>query len=744
MSSKSRQSRSATKSEDAGRDPSTTRIELSRRIEPGLRTSRKGAWAPAKGKARNVAGRRIGGMVYVGNPPSRESGDGKSMAYIDPALPVADVGIGDFGSDVPVLVGYSDLDPIFRARYLDWLAGDRSSGAIDASLVMLYFFGLERRFFVDDPADSEKRIIIGEALRLNEIYGVEFVRPGQFNLGAALRRFVEAASVALSEQDGLRPILDKPSTEFPLSHKLAIGLHLNKGERISADLALGWAMSRTAVEVQEIAWKCFHEYRLLFGIRYDEKFPDGLEMERPQEMLRARYESVSREFAVDIEIRDGEETVPDVTRRYEHVHQLVGLAGKVASELHTYVLKSTGIFARKDRDPHAYLPAALKQRLYLEKLGTLRQWLSEVASNGGVLPMTTVLVRLEGTYPQRAAGNQRLVLAAHALGRIGYGLAPDPRIDFPKPNLKEPVAIFELGEPEEAAVPASDRYLRAVMELALGSFVAFANGEMSDQQALALAARVEKTGDLSPGERRRLDANLARFLATPPGMRFILGNLGEVEDDWREALLAAMVGVARADGMALSGEVARIEIICDALRIDPGLAYAGLHVGSAEGPSSRAGIERTGRSVATATGSGEGGLDASRIASIRSDTERVSSALGKIFDASNSVEEPQAQLGSVLQSPDGKLAMLIADLIERGRWTEEEFGRLCEQRALPAAGVMETVNEWAFDVFGAALLDESDGYEIAPAVADGARRMFEGARSVPVTEIESESGNNQS
>lgn len=730
MSSKSRQSRIAAKSEDAGSDPSTIRIELSRRIEPGLRTSRKGAWAPAMGKARNVAGRRIGGLVYVGDPPSWENGCSKSMAYIDPALPVADVGIGDFGCDSPGLVGYSDLDPTFRARYLDWLAGDRSSGAIDASLIMLYFFGLERRFFVDDPADSEKRIIIGEALRLIEIYGFVFVRPGQFNLGAALRRFVEAASIALSEQDGLRPILDKPSAEFPLSHKLAIGLLLNKGERISADLALGWAMSRSAVEVQEIAWQCFHEYRLLFEIRYDEKFPNGLEMEQPQEMLRATYESVSREFAVDIEIRDGEETVPDVTRRYEHVHQLVGLASKVASELHTYVRKSTGMFVRKDRDPHSYLPAVLKQRLYLEKLGTLRQWLSEVASNDGVLPMTTVLERLEGTYPQRAAGNQRLIFAAQALGRIGYGLAPDPRIDFPKPNLKEPVAIFELDKPEEAAVPASDRYLLAVMELALGSFVAFANGEISDQQRQALGERAKMPYYLSPREKRRLDANLARFLKEPPGMRFILGNLEEVEDDWREALLAAMVGAARADGMALSDEVARIELICDTLRIDPGFAYAELHAVSAEGrPSRKADSARAGSSAETATGSGEGGLDASRIASIRSDTERVSSALGAIFDASKFGAQPQAPVEPDLPGLDSKHVALACLLAERERWTEEEIEQLCERFALPAAGALEAINEWAYEVHGEALLDECDGYEIAEGVADKLKRKFEGAGS---------------
>ena len=740
MSSKSRQSWIAAKSEDADRDASIMRIDLSRRIEPGLRTSRKGAWAPAKGNARNVAGRRIGGMVYVGNPPSRESGDGKSMAYIDPALPVADVGIGDFGSDVPGLVGYSDLDPIFRARYLDWLAGDRSSGAIDASLVMLYLFGLERRFFVDDPADSEKRIIIGEALRLNEIYGVEFVRPGQFNLGAAIRRFVEAASVALSEQDGLRPILDKPSAEFPLSHKLAIGLHLNKGERISADLALGWAMSRTAVEVQEIAWKCFHEYRLLFGIRYDEKFPNGLEMERPQEMLRPTYESISREFAVDIEIRDGEETVPDVTRRYEHVHQLVGLASKAASELHTYVRKSTGMFASKDRDPHAYLPAVLKQRLYLEKLETLRQWLSEVASNDGVLPMTTVLERLEGTFPQRVAGNQRLIFAAQALGRIGYSLAPDPRIDFPKPDLKEPVAIFELDKPEEAAVPASDRYLRAVMELALGSFVAFANGEISDQQRQALGERVEMPDYLSPREKRRLDANLARFIKEPPGMRFILVNLEEVDDDWREALLAAMVGAARADGMALSDEVARIELICDALRMDPGFAYAELHAVSAEDRSRKADAGRAGSSVETDSGSGEGGLDASRIASIRSDTERVSSALGAIFDTSKFGEQPQAPVEPDLPGLDSKHVALACLLAERERWAEEEIERLCERFALPAAGALEAINEWAFEVHGEALLDECDGYEIAEGVADKLKRKYEGVGSESAAKSGTRSG----
>lgn len=92
--------------------------------------STKSGWVPSSETA-CVAGRNIGGMVYVGTPPLLNTYGyrDKCRAYIDPSLSVARSGADKAGENMPYWPGYSDISPQCRATYLDWLA----SGRADAS-----------------------------------------------------------------------------------------------------------------------------------------------------------------------------------------------------------------------------------------------------------------------------------------------------------------------------------------------------------------------------------------------------------------------------------------------------------------------------------------------------------------------------------------------------------------------------------------------------------------------------------
>ena len=105
------------------------------------------------GSTSTVAGRKLGGMIYLGSEDrwKREGG-----VAIDPGLPVAENGTDFSGDGMPYWPSYRDTSPQARATYLDWLAGGRSDKRIGPGYVFLYFYGLERRFFVDAPADEER------------------------------------------------------------------------------------------------------------------------------------------------------------------------------------------------------------------------------------------------------------------------------------------------------------------------------------------------------------------------------------------------------------------------------------------------------------------------------------------------------------------------------------------------------------------------------------------------------------
>ena len=112
------------------------------------------------GETAVVAGRNIGGMVYLGPEQRRGGLSATWRPTIVPTLPVAASGPDISGDGMPYWPGYSDISPSARAAYLDWLATGRSDRRYGVGHVFLYFYGLERRFFIDSPGPHERRIII--------------------------------------------------------------------------------------------------------------------------------------------------------------------------------------------------------------------------------------------------------------------------------------------------------------------------------------------------------------------------------------------------------------------------------------------------------------------------------------------------------------------------------------------------------------------------------------------------------
>jgi hypothetical protein len=110
-------------------------------------------------------------MVYVGTPPLLNTYGyrDKCRAYIDPSLSVARSGADKAGEGMPYWPGYSDISPQCRATYLDWLASGRNDASYNPGYMFLYFYGLERRCFVDQ-SDEEIAEIVDEVRRLQSLY----------------------------------------------------------------------------------------------------------------------------------------------------------------------------------------------------------------------------------------------------------------------------------------------------------------------------------------------------------------------------------------------------------------------------------------------------------------------------------------------------------------------------------------------------------------------------------------------
>ena len=204
---------------------------------PEIHTAPKSAvrWIEPGGTSK-VAGRKLGGMIYLGSEDrwKREGG-----AAIDPGLPVAMDGTDFSGDGMPYWPSYRDINPQARATFLDWLAGGRSDRRIGPGFVFLYFYGLERRFFVDAPADEEKRLLVAEIRRLLEIYGENH------SVQRYLETFLDAAHIALEPAEDAEPRFEKVGYELPLGLRVAIGRMAKEGRPLSADWA-AWLVSRAS------------------------------------------------------------------------------------------------------------------------------------------------------------------------------------------------------------------------------------------------------------------------------------------------------------------------------------------------------------------------------------------------------------------------------------------------------------------------------------------------------------------
>lgn len=681
-------------------------------------------WAP-KGQPIALHGRVLRGMVYVGTPPvlKRYGYGEKCRAYLDPALPVARRGEDRSGSHMPYWPCYSDISPLCRATYLDWLAGGASDTSYNPGYMFLYFYGLERRFFVDASAPEEKRDLLEEVRRLAALY------EGNHSARRYLGEFIAYAVAATTPFDEIEPVFENPGWDLPFSLKLAIGARLERGETLSADWVLSWFMCHPEKILRTAARRCQPEFTALFRKRFEARFPGGLKVTKPRRNLQTTYEAASREFSASVNPSIEGKPLPDISSLRKPVEIAQEIADAVMDDLEKFSrYLGRNPDGRGSVEAHALLPLELRDLFPSKELDALAAWAEGIVREGGLSPVGDVLERLEGERPDKP-GKRQLTGAADALARLGFGMAPDPRFGLRSPRVDEPVVLFDLGGPVEQLEDVSAVFRATLMEVALASFVAHADGVISDLERRALSAKIDQVEGVSDYERRRLHANLAWFLAVPPDMALLRRRLKDASEEQQAAIRSALVAAAHADGIVKAKEVAEIEKVYRALGLDPNLVYSDIHAGGiADAPMRVRAAQpgRAGETIPAETAPTGGGLDAVRIASIRKDTDRVSAVLAEIFT------EPEPEPDGAAGSPGGKLTGLdakytglIRDLLAQPHWSEDAFADLAARHGLLPAGALETINEWSFGVYDEALLEEYDGYDVSPDIAEALADEFE-------------------
>lgn len=699
------------------------RAEISRNSSTRKPSRQKSGWVDGASSA-SVAGRDIGGFVYVGTPPLLNDYGyrDKCRAYIDPSLSVARSGSDKVGDHMPYWPGYSDIPAQCRATYLDWLASGRDDATYNPGYMFLYFYGLERRFVVDQPNLVEKQRILDEVLRLKDLY------PDNGSVQRYLGDFIEFAQISVNTPTGYAPIFEHRGWELPLGLKVALGEKIGRGEHLTADWVLSWLICHPEGSLRTPAKRCPNEFRSLFGVRFDKRFSDGLKLNKPRKKLTGSYQAASREFDAKFNLTDDGKPIPDISG----LRKPIEIAQEIADEVMDDLDKLSRYLGRNpdgagSLEALALVPLELLNLHPNKELEALKAWASEIINSDGLVPVSKVIARLEGAQPDKLT-KRHLTGAADALARIGVGFAPDPRFALRSPKIGEPVKLFHLSEPVAKLEDVSDAFRAALLEAALGAFVAHADGQITSSERSALLANAQQALGLHALETTRLLANLDWMLAVAPDLSLLRRKLKGTGADAQAAIRAALVSAAHADGIVQSEEVAGIEKIYKVLGLDPNLVYSDLHAGDvSDGPIQvrQAEPSAPGEAIPQADAASAFRLDTSKIASTQKETAQVSSLLGSIFDETEGEAEGGNDVTAFLPGLDAQHVAFIREIIVQDCWANEAFQALCARHGLMASGAIEDVNEWAFDAYDDAILEEYDGYEVNPEIAAELKTLFE-------------------
>ena len=666
---------------------------------------------PAKWYCENetaiVAGREIGGNIYIGSIDSANHWEAKYSGVIDPEMSVtrskdkADEG-------VPYWPNYSLISPDERATYLDWLAGGRDDEDIGVSFVFLYFYGIERRFFLDQPKRNERNLLVAEVNRLVGIYGQDY------SIQSYLGTFLDLARIM--DSDNIEQIeYERCGYELPLGLRYAIGRLIKEGTWLDAFWMFQWYVLHPETRLRTSARRAHSEFKTLFTQLFKEKYPNGLQVNVPKRTLKIEYKAASHAFDVDLTEKVG--VVPDIAA----LTRPLKLAGEIANQAETALDRYSRFIGRypdkkETMEAYAYLPQQLWNTLHSTELENLRNWTTEIVENGGLVPLVQVLERIEGEQPEKLT-KARLVKVADTLARLSVGMAPDPRFSLRSPKLGEPVVLFRLPDGTTTLSDVSDQFLITLISLAMGSFIANADGKVSSRERGYLEADVENSV-VSVAEKARLKANLKWFLTVEPDLRMLQKRLSEVSENVLHSLGRLALFMAAADGGIDPGEIQAIERLYKAMGLSTDSILSDLHKLTSR---SEPVLVRTAKDnfseykIPLPPKHDETLIDTKLVASVEADTLHASSILKEIFSDEEVDDEPlddPDENADSFSGLDPRHEAFVRELTTRTRWSETEFQALTKQFQLMEDGVLETVNEWSYENFNDALIESYDGIDI--------------------------------
>ncbi len=682
----------------------TTRTDAARWVAPGQAVAIQGAIIS-------------GGAFYLGTALSSPF-LGDEPALVNPELPVEAPTLSGRDPHMHYWPSYGSLSPGQRATYLSWLASDRNLVELPIGYVFLYFYGFERRVFIDLLGTSGLSVelpwIRAEVERLRRVYGAD---P---SLDGYAQRFLWAIDCLHGSGDLIEPpAVSTRMWYVPESIKLGLAQLAKAGRPLPANWALAWLKTDPQSFTRTPEERCPDEFARLFTLRYAMRYGDGLAI-KTDKKLHIEYRPASRSFGqVELPVDD----LPDVTALEKPIRKLRKLSQECTDALDAY---SRWVRRNPDRTSlaaTALLPPDLVRASPPPALEQIRTWLAtQLGETNEAVVDAERLLALWPTGPVARLANRDSAALCQLLAAYGYGIEPDVR--FGGPALGPGQAVV-FGEDPEAALRVERQDLDlAMLDLAMLDLAATATAVRStDDEALdELTDHVVAALELPPAGRRRVRAHLRWVAIQSPSLSAAKKTMRSESREARELIGCCLVEWTTQRGAVGPPQVEGLTRAFTALGLEPASMFSLIHeraVNPSSEPIEVRGLRGTsrGEAIPTPPPSVEGRehsvvLDRGALDAALASTAASTALLGKIFVDD---ELPVASASPLRHEPSDlstPYRSLLSQLATRSRWSRPEFAGLASSLDLLPNRAIEALNEAALDHVGEPVLEGEDVLEV--------------------------------
>lgn len=694
-----------------------------------LRLEGERCWVPGS-RGLTVRGYELRrGLVYVGKTLRRQDGYGSEGCLIDPDLAVVES--RGLMPQFSYFRAYSHLQPDARGAYLRWLASERDDPLADSGYVLLYLHGIERRLLLEEPGD-EYEGLIAEVDRIHELYQKDYT------VDRHARQLLDVARLARSPQKAYErdAPFNRNDYELPMAVRLAIGQLLADAKPVPWQWMYAWVINDHETSIRTVHTRADQEIQELFRVRFLKKYPDGFKLSAPKTRLKWMYRAISGSFEIDLQSKIGE--LPDVVNLRGPTNRMRELLDECAADLDAYSrYLGRNPNGRDTAQALALLPAEIASTADGQLIKDIRSWLDGLLQNGSATVESGELLKRLGVEAPNY-GKAAIRSCADVLRNLNVAMIPNPRVSLQLPKLGQPFVLYRcaLAEMPENEIAA---FRRATLTLTFAAFVVHADEALTDSEAGGLRAFIDATSGL--GERARADlvAHLKWLQAVPVELGPLRGRLSSLTAEDRQQLGLVALTAASADASVQPAEIKALERIYKMLGLDEKQVLSDLHSSMAQ-TGSATGLTvvqlgsnnaRSGYAIPKpvsvadlqpAKTSNDIHLDAERLKRIGESTQRVNEILARVFEESDA--EPITVVGEVkaedmpddeavaasseptFEGLDPRYKKFTAELLTQDEWDRDDLDALARRHELMTDGALEAVNEWAFDKYGEALLDD--------------------------------------